>query len=94
MAASVTPWSAGPGVARAPESPLLWAVALAGCAAAAVSVQLALASDHVADPGLQAALLAWVKNDAEFIAARIAAHANHKPAAAGAQPATGGRPRR
>src|SRR5687767_15097445 len=60
MAASVTPWSAGPGVARAPESPLLWAVALAGCAAAAVSVQLALASDHVAEPGLQGALLAWV----------------------------------
>ena len=60
MAASVPPWSAGPGVARAPELPVLWAGALAGCAAAAVSVQLALASDHVAEPGLQAALLDWI----------------------------------
>ena len=60
MAASAAPWSAGPGVARAPELPVLWAGALAGCAAAAVSVQLALASDHVAEPGLQAALLDWI----------------------------------
>jgi len=40
------------------------------------------------------ALLGWVKHDAEFIAGRIAAHANRKPAAAVAQPATGGRPAR
>jgi putative flavoprotein involved in K+ transport len=40
------------------------------------------------------ALLGWVKNDAEFIAARIAAHATSKSAAAVAQPATGGRPPR
>jgi signal transduction histidine kinase len=60
MAASAPPWSAGPGVARAPGSPVLWALALAGCAAAAVSVELALASDHVAEPGLQAALLDWI----------------------------------
>jgi MYXO-CTERM domain-containing protein len=60
MAASAAPWNAGPGVARAPESPVLWAGALAGCAAAAVSVQLALASDHVAEPALQAALLDWI----------------------------------
>ncbi|HEV2875613.1 MAG TPA: histidine kinase [Thermoleophilaceae bacterium] len=60
MAPPSPPWSAGPGVARAPESPVLWAGALAGCAAAAVSVQLALASDHVAEPGLQAALLDWI----------------------------------
>jgi signal transduction histidine kinase len=60
MAASAPPWSAGPGVARAPESPVLWAVALAGCAAAAVSVELALTSDHVPEPGLQAALLDWI----------------------------------
>jgi putative flavoprotein involved in K+ transport len=38
------------------------------------------------------ALLGWVKDDAEFIAAGIAAHADGKPAAAVAQPATGGRP--
>jgi signal transduction histidine kinase len=60
MAASAPPWSAGPGVARAPESPLLWAVALAGCAAAAVSVELALVSDHLEEPGLRAALLDWI----------------------------------
>jgi signal transduction histidine kinase len=60
MAASAPPWSAGPGVARAPEWPVLWGVALAGCVAAAVSVELALASDHVAEPGLQAALLDWI----------------------------------
>src|SRR5688572_29682712 len=60
MAASAPPWSAGPGVARAPGSSVLWALALAGCAAAAVSVELALASDHVAEPGLQAALLDWI----------------------------------
>jgi putative flavoprotein involved in K+ transport len=40
------------------------------------------------------ALLGWVNDDAEFIAERIAAHANGKPAAAVAQPATGGRPPR
>jgi signal transduction histidine kinase len=39
---------------------VLWALALAGCAAAAVSVELALVSDHVAEPGLQAALLDWI----------------------------------
>jgi signal transduction histidine kinase len=60
MAASAPPWSAGPGGARAPQSAVLWAVALAGCAAAAVSVQLALTSDHVAEPALQAALLDWI----------------------------------
>ena len=60
MAVSAPPWSAGPGVSHAPEPPLLWAGALAGCAAAAVSVQLALASDHVAEPGLQAALVDWI----------------------------------
>lgn len=54
------PWSAGPGVIRAPKASLLWAGAFAGCAAAVVSVQLALASDHVAEPGLQAALLDWI----------------------------------
>jgi signal transduction histidine kinase len=60
MAASAPPWSAGPGAARAPGSSVLWALALAGCAAAAVSVEFALVSDHVAEPGLQAALLDWI----------------------------------
>jgi signal transduction histidine kinase len=45
---------------RAPGPPLLWAIGLAGCAAAAGSVVLALTSDHLAEPGLQAALLDWV----------------------------------
>ena len=40
------------------------------------------------------ALLGWVKDDAEFIAARIAAYADGKPAAAVAHVATGGRPPR
>jgi signal transduction histidine kinase len=60
MAASAAPWSAGPGAVRAPGSSLLWAGALAGCAAAVVSVQLAFASDHLAEPGLRAALLDWI----------------------------------
>jgi putative flavoprotein involved in K+ transport len=40
------------------------------------------------------ALLGWVKDDAEFIAARIAAYANGNRAAAAAQPATGRHPPR
>jgi putative flavoprotein involved in K+ transport len=40
------------------------------------------------------ALLGWVKDDAEFIADRIAAHANSKPASAVPHPAIGGRPPR
>ena len=40
------------------------------------------------------ALLGWVKDDAEFIAARIAAYADGKPATAVAQVATGERPPR
>jgi hypothetical protein len=39
---------------------MLWAIALAGCAAAAASVARALTSDHVPEPGLQAALLDWI----------------------------------
>jgi signal transduction histidine kinase len=39
---------------------MLWAIALVGCAAAAASVALALASDHVSEPGLQAALVDWI----------------------------------
>ncbi len=45
---------------RAPRSLALWSTALAGCAAAGFSMLLALASDHVAEPGLQAALLDWI----------------------------------
>jgi signal transduction histidine kinase len=52
---------ADPGVIRAPPKPLLlFAIAVAGCAAAGFSVVLALASDHVREPVAQAALIVWV----------------------------------
>ena len=60
MAASATLRGVGMGVSHAPKLSLLWAIALAGCAAAAGSVALALTSDHVAEPGLQAALMDWM----------------------------------
>jgi signal transduction histidine kinase len=46
-------------VARAPTPSLLWAIALAGLAAAGCSVLLALTSDHVREPGVHAALQVW-----------------------------------
>jgi signal transduction histidine kinase len=49
--------SAGP---RAPRPLVLWLIVLAGCAAAGASFALALASDHVAKPGLEAALTDWI----------------------------------
>ncbi len=39
---------------------MLWGLALAGFAAAGVSVALAFTSDHVPEPGLRAALLDWI----------------------------------
>jgi signal transduction histidine kinase len=45
---------------RAPKPVVLWGIALAGCAAAGVSMLLALSSDHVNEPGLQAALMDWI----------------------------------
>jgi signal transduction histidine kinase len=45
---------------RAPRRSVLWTIALAGCAAAGLSMHLALTSDHVAEPGLQAALMDWI----------------------------------
>jgi signal transduction histidine kinase len=45
---------------RAPGRLVLWSIALAGCAAAGLSMHLALTSDHVAEPGLQAALMDWI----------------------------------
>lgn len=45
----------------APPKPLLLlAIALAGCAAAGFAVVLALTSDHVREPEVQAALIVWV----------------------------------
>ena len=60
MAASAPPLSAGTGAAHPPRASLLWAIALVGCAAAACSFALAFASDHVAEPGLQAVLVDWI----------------------------------
>src|SRR6188472_1957495 len=45
---------------RPPRRAVLWAIALAGVAAAATSFALALNSDHVNEPGLQAALMDWI----------------------------------
>ncbi len=45
---------------RPPRRSILWVIALAGCAAGGVSMWLALNSDHVAEPGLQAALMDWI----------------------------------
>jgi signal transduction histidine kinase len=60
MAASASPRSVGRRTHRAPGLALVWALASAGCLAAGASVALALTSDYVTEPGLQAALLDWV----------------------------------
>jgi len=51
---------ADPDGPRAPRRWVLWGIALLGCGAAGVTMALALASDHVAEPGLQAALMDWI----------------------------------
>jgi signal transduction histidine kinase len=60
MTASAIPWSAGRRVARVPGPALLWCIAFVGCAAAAASFALAMSSEHVAEPGLQASLWVWM----------------------------------
>jgi signal transduction histidine kinase len=45
---------------RPPRPWVLWTIALVGCGAAGGSVALALTSDHVNEPGLQAALMDWI----------------------------------
>jgi signal transduction histidine kinase len=45
---------------HAPRRAIAGALALAGLAAASASMALALASDHVTEPGLQAALMDWI----------------------------------
>ncbi len=61
MATSVAvPLIADPSVSRSAPRPLvLWAIALAGVAAAAVAVLLALTSDHIREPEVHAALQVW-----------------------------------
>jgi signal transduction histidine kinase len=44
---------------RAPRPALLWAIAACGCAAVGVTLTLALTSDHLTEPGIHGALLAW-----------------------------------
>jgi signal transduction histidine kinase len=46
--------------ARAPSPDVVWGIALAGCAATAVATALALTSDHIDTPGVQAALVGWI----------------------------------
>jgi signal transduction histidine kinase len=48
------------GSATAPDGWVLWTLALAGLAAAGTSFVLALSSDHVNEPGLQASLMDWI----------------------------------
>jgi signal transduction histidine kinase len=60
MAASAPSRSIGRPTHQAPGLAVLWALAIAGFVATGVTVALALTSDHVTEPGLQAALLAWV----------------------------------
>jgi signal transduction histidine kinase len=45
---------------RPPRRSVLWVIAFVGVAAGGVSMWLALNSDHVAEPGLQAALMDWI----------------------------------
>src|SRR4051794_9185001 len=47
-------------VSRTPSPVLVAALALAGIAAATASFALALANEQVPEPGLQAALMAWM----------------------------------
>jgi signal transduction histidine kinase len=47
-------------IARVPRPAVLLAIAVAGFAAAAGAVALAVTSDHVNEPGLQGALMDWV----------------------------------
>jgi signal transduction histidine kinase len=61
MAASaVHAWRRATPVAGVPNAAVLAALAVAGCAAAASSFALALASDDVSEPRLQGALMAWM----------------------------------
>ncbi len=47
-------------IGRAPSHDLLWGIALAGCGATAIATALALTSDHIETPGVQAALVGWI----------------------------------
>jgi hypothetical protein len=55
-----TRWVPGSAVGRAPAREVVGAIAIAGFVAGGASFALALTSDHVHEPGLQAALMNWV----------------------------------
>jgi signal transduction histidine kinase len=48
------------GTMRSPSADVLWGIALAGCAATAIATALAISSDHVEEPGVQATLVGWI----------------------------------
>jgi signal transduction histidine kinase len=60
LAVPAAPHDGDPSGAAAPRPLVLWAIAVAGLAAAGCSFTLAMTSDHVAEPGLQAALFTWI----------------------------------
>jgi signal transduction histidine kinase len=60
MVSTALAWSRIADSASAPRRSVLVAIALIGCAAAACCFALALTSDRVAEPGLQAALIDWM----------------------------------
>jgi signal transduction histidine kinase len=45
---------------RSPSPNVVWGIALAGCVATAIATALALTSDHVDTPGVQATLVGWI----------------------------------
>jgi signal transduction histidine kinase len=64
MVASALAWSASPRIAHGPSPAIIWAVALAGIAAAAASLTFALRSGgveaHIGEPLVIAILAAWI----------------------------------
>ena len=60
MAGSALASNLAVGVARAPRLSLLWAIGLAGCAAAGVTLALALASDGSPEPVARAVTVDWI----------------------------------
>ena len=60
MAGSALARDASLGGSRAPSASLLWAIGLFGCAAAASTVALAFAIEHLPDPVALALIADWI----------------------------------
>jgi signal transduction histidine kinase len=60
MAAPALARGVGEGSSVAPASAIRWLIVALGCAAAVASVELAFASEELAEPGLHAALVNWI----------------------------------